>query len=177
MPSDERLQELLGRIQEDERLRGDLEDQAAKALVHWALAQTQQLAQIDTDDETLEAHAKAIRTAARTAARSGEQQPQQVLELAETSLKEVDPALVERLALRKELFGGGVQREQARFRAAATEAPAIAEADLLQAPAGPPVSHAVFTPVGSRVAAHIQRLARQLAALIATMERGEGRHA
>ncbi|HEX9369717.1 MAG TPA: hypothetical protein VF897_01875, partial [Roseiflexaceae bacterium] len=38
MVEDERRQRIVERIQEDERLRGDLEDEAAKALLSWASA-------------------------------------------------------------------------------------------------------------------------------------------
>lgn len=184
MPTNELLQELLERIQEDERLRGDLEDQAAQALVAWVVRQTEQLSAIDVTDEDLETHAKTIRMAARSAARSGEQQPQQVLERAETSLREADPALTERLALRKELFSGLVSRETAPLRAAAdpaTTGSPVSEADLASAPAGPPVAQrlsdarpdaaSVFqdpavAPAARGIAAVIQRLASDLSSLI-----------
>jgi hypothetical protein len=123
--------------------------------------------------------------AARSAARSGEQQPQQVLELAATNLREADPALTERLALRKELFSGLVSRETAPLRAAVdpvTTGSPVSEVDLANVPAGPPVAQRVSdartdaasvfqdpsaAPVARGIAAVIQRLASDLGSLIA----------
>jgi hypothetical protein len=83
----ERQQRLIERILEDERLRGDLEDTAATALVEWA---SQRVATAAADparpDAEVEAEVQAIRAAARSAARSGETEVQRVIELANAAL-------------------------------------------------------------------------------------------
>ncbi len=89
MAENERQQRLIERVQEDERLRGDLEDTAATALVEWA---SQRVATAAADparpDAEVEAEVQAIRAAARSAARSGESEPQRVIELATAALAE-----------------------------------------------------------------------------------------
>ncbi|MBU6333738.1 MAG: hypothetical protein KGS47_04985 [Chloroflexi bacterium] len=72
MVDDDQRQAWLERLQEDERLRGDLEDAAALALLEWAQQQTQ----IACDDESMdlagiEIEVQQIRAAARAAARAG----------------------------------------------------------------------------------------------------------
>jgi hypothetical protein len=83
----ERQQRLIERVLEDERLRGDLEDTAATALVEWA---SQRVATAAADparpDAEVEAEVQAIRAAARSAARSGETEAQRVIELANAAL-------------------------------------------------------------------------------------------
>src|SRR5690606_12488157 len=71
----------------DERLRGDLEDNAAIALLKWA-SQCVATAAADPNrpDEEVEAEVQAIRSAARQAARSGESEPQRVVALAAEAL-------------------------------------------------------------------------------------------
>jgi hypothetical protein len=88
----ERKQELLDRIQEDERLRGDLEDTAARELVAWALRKAEQAIDAgERADDEIEAHVQAVRSAARAAARSGALAPQKVIQLAEKQLAEALP--------------------------------------------------------------------------------------
>jgi hypothetical protein len=83
----QRQQRMLERVQEDERLRGDLPDEAATALVEWA---SQRVATAAVDparpDAEVEAEVQAIRAAARAAARAGETDPQRLLAIAETEL-------------------------------------------------------------------------------------------
>jgi hypothetical protein len=87
MSENDRQQRLIERVQEDERLRGDLTDDAATALVEWA---SQRVAAAAADparpDTDVEAEVQAIRTAARAAARAGEADSQRVVALAEAAL-------------------------------------------------------------------------------------------
>lgn len=87
MAENERQELLIERIQEDERLRGDLEDAAAKALVAWA---SERVAQAASDperpDAEVEAEVLAIRAAARKASHSGESDAQAVIAHAEQAL-------------------------------------------------------------------------------------------
>lgn len=84
MEISERALRSIERIQEDERLRGDLEDRAATALVEWASALAVSIADDPTrSDSEVETAIQAIRSAARTASRSGESEPQQVIAAAE----------------------------------------------------------------------------------------------
>jgi hypothetical protein len=77
------------RIQEDERLRGDLPDEAAQALVQWAGKHASQIANDHTrSDDEVEALIKLVRSAARFAARTGLLGPQQVIDAAEAALRE-----------------------------------------------------------------------------------------
>ncbi|GAB4113493.1 MAG: hypothetical protein Fur005_28770 [Roseiflexaceae bacterium] len=77
------------RIQEDERLRGDLPDEAAQALVQWAGQHASQIANDHTrSDDEVEALIKLVRSAARFAARTGLLGPQQVIDAAEAALRE-----------------------------------------------------------------------------------------
>jgi hypothetical protein len=83
----ERQQRMLERVQEDERLRGDLPDDAATALVEWASRRVAIAAAEPTrPDAEVEAEVQAIRAAARAAARAGQTEPQRVLAIAETKL-------------------------------------------------------------------------------------------
>jgi len=87
MTENDRQQRLIERVQEDERLRGDLTDDAATALVEWA---SQRVAAAAANparpDDDVEAEVQAIRTAARAAARAGEGDPQRVVALADATL-------------------------------------------------------------------------------------------
>jgi hypothetical protein len=87
MTNDERKQRMAERILEDESLRGDLEDDAATALVAWA---SERAAAAAADpgrpDDELEIQVGAIRQAARAAARSGETEPRRLIALAEARL-------------------------------------------------------------------------------------------
>ena len=87
MSENQRQQRMLERVQEDERLRGDLPDDAATALVEWA---SQRVATAAANparpDAEVEAEVQAIRAAARAAARAGETDPQRLLAIAETQL-------------------------------------------------------------------------------------------
>jgi hypothetical protein len=83
----ERQQRMVERIQEDERLRGDLPDDAAAALVEWAGKRVAAAAaDAARPDAAVEAEVQAIRAAARAAARSGESDPPHLLALAEAKL-------------------------------------------------------------------------------------------
>lgn len=89
MAENERQQRLIERVQEDERLRGDLEGDVAKALVQWASERVGVAAADPTrPDAEVEAEAQAIRAAARTAARAGESDARQVVALAEEMLRQ-----------------------------------------------------------------------------------------
>src|SRR5215207_10487176 len=87
MTTNERQQRMAERILEDESLRGDLEDDAATALVDWA---SQRAATAAADparpDAEVEAQVQLIRQAARAAACSGETEPRRLIALAEASL-------------------------------------------------------------------------------------------
>jgi len=87
MTTNERQQRMAERILEDENLRGDLEDDAATALVDWAskraAAAAADPARTDAD---VEAQVQAIRQAASAAARSGETEPQRLIALAAARL-------------------------------------------------------------------------------------------
>jgi hypothetical protein len=75
------------RILEDENLRGDLEDDAATALVDWASKRAAAAAADPArTDAVVEAQVQAIRQAARAAARSGETEPQRLIALAAAKL-------------------------------------------------------------------------------------------
>ncbi|MDZ4717823.1 MAG: hypothetical protein SH847_05085 [Roseiflexaceae bacterium] len=76
----ERAQRSIEAIQEDERLRGDLEDSAAIALVEWASALATTIANDpNRSDSEVDAAVQSIRKAARSASRSGTNDPQQVV--------------------------------------------------------------------------------------------------
>lgn len=86
---DERTALLLERLQEDESLRGDLEDRAAVALLAWASARIREVAaDPQRGDEALAADVQAIRQAARAAARMGMNDPQQVVAAAAMTLQQ-----------------------------------------------------------------------------------------
>lgn len=87
MTENERLQRLAERIQEDERLRGDLEDDLASALLAWAIERVEVAAADPArPDAEVEPEVQAIRAAAQAAARSGESDPQRLITLAEAGL-------------------------------------------------------------------------------------------
>ena len=87
MSENERQQRMVERIQEDERLRGDLEDAAATALVEWA---SERVAAAAADparpDAEVDADVQAVRAAVRTASHSGEGDPQRLIARAEAAL-------------------------------------------------------------------------------------------
>jgi hypothetical protein len=87
MTENERQQRMVERILEDERLRGDLEDTAATALIQWASERAGAAAADPArPDDAVEADVQAVRKAARTAALSGETDPQRLLAVAESNL-------------------------------------------------------------------------------------------
>jgi hypothetical protein len=87
MSQNERQQRVVERILEDERLRGDLEDTAATALVNWASARAEAAAADPArPDNAVEAEVQAVRMAARSAARSAESDPLRLIALAEAAL-------------------------------------------------------------------------------------------
>lgn len=95
MAENERQQRMAERILEDERLRGDLEDDAATPLINWA---SERAAAAASDparpDDAVEAEVAAVRQATRTAARSGETEPAKLIALAEQTLANSAPAPV-----------------------------------------------------------------------------------
>ena len=87
MVEDERRQRIVERIQEDERLRGDLEDEAANALLSWASARAgAAAADPSRPDAAVEADVQAVRAATRAAARAGESDPRRLIAVAEAEL-------------------------------------------------------------------------------------------
>jgi hypothetical protein len=87
MSENERQQRMVERILEDERLRGDLEDPAATALINWASARAAAAAADPGRPEAeVEAEVQAIRAATRAAARSGEHNPHRLIAQAEAAL-------------------------------------------------------------------------------------------
>src|SRR5262245_40435690 len=89
----ERVQQAVERIQEDERLRGDLEDTAARALVGWASERATAVAGDPArSDEEVEQALLAIRRAARLAARSGAVDAGQVVTAAADLLRQQEGA-------------------------------------------------------------------------------------
>jgi hypothetical protein len=87
MTMNERQQRMAERILEDENLRGDLEDDAATALVDWASERAAAAAADSArSDAVVEAQVQAIRQAARAAALSGETEPQRLIALAAARL-------------------------------------------------------------------------------------------
>jgi hypothetical protein len=90
----QRQQRMVERIQEDERLPGDLPDDAATALVEWASRRAAAAAaDPQRPDAAVEAEVQMIRAAARAAARAGEQDVPRLLALAEAELTQrVAPA-------------------------------------------------------------------------------------
>jgi hypothetical protein len=87
MTQNERQQRMIERLQEDERLRGDLSGDAAQALVAWA---SEKVCQATEDpsrpDAEVEAEVQAIRSAARLVARSGENDARTVIAQANAAL-------------------------------------------------------------------------------------------
>ena len=78
---------MVERVQEDERLRGDLPDEAAAALVEWASKRVAAAsAAAARPDAEVEAEVQTIRAAARAAARAGETNPQRLLAVAEAEM-------------------------------------------------------------------------------------------
>lgn len=87
MSENKRQQRMIERVQEDERLRGNLSDEAAAALVEWASQRvTAAAADPARPDVDVEAEVQAIRAAARSAARAGQADPQRVIGLADAAL-------------------------------------------------------------------------------------------
>lgn len=86
--SNERALLLLERLQEDESLRGDLQDPAATALLDWASARIREVAADETRaDALVNADVRAIRQAARMAASAAVDDPQQVVAMAAAALQ------------------------------------------------------------------------------------------
>jgi hypothetical protein len=87
MSTEERQQRMAERILEDEHLRGDLEDDAATALIDWASKRAAAVAADSANsDAAVEAQVQAIRQAAGAAARSGETAPKRLIALAAAKL-------------------------------------------------------------------------------------------
>jgi hypothetical protein len=87
MTTNERQQRMAERILEDEHLRGDLEDDAATALIDWASARAAAAAADPArTDAAVESQVQAIRQAARAAALSGETEPHRLIALASAKL-------------------------------------------------------------------------------------------
>jgi hypothetical protein len=87
MSNSDRRQQIVERIQEDERLRGDLAGEAAMALVQWAVQRAEATIATSQPDEVVDTAVTAIRSAARSAARSGATTAQEVIAQAEAELK------------------------------------------------------------------------------------------
>jgi hypothetical protein len=87
MARNDRRRRVLERLGEDERLRGDLEDTAASALLAWAERRARAAAD-DTSqsDQQVEAMVQAVRAAVQAAATSGETEPRRLVALAESQL-------------------------------------------------------------------------------------------
>jgi hypothetical protein len=89
MPENERQQRIIERIQEDERLRGDLEDDAATPLINWAIQRASAVAaNTALPDDSVDAEVQAVRKAVQAAARSGETEPTRLIALAEGALNQ-----------------------------------------------------------------------------------------
>lgn len=85
-----RRQLMIERVLEDERLRGDLDDTAATALLEWACRRVGAIAGDPArSDEQVEHEVQALRRATLLAANSGAQVPDQVLAVAEAQLTQV----------------------------------------------------------------------------------------
>jgi hypothetical protein len=93
MAPNDRRRMVLERLEEDERLRGGLEDDAASALLAWAARRTGAAADDPSrSDQQVEAVAQAVRAAAYAAATSGETEPQRLVARAETELRTMTAA-------------------------------------------------------------------------------------
>jgi hypothetical protein len=89
MTENERQQRIVERIYEDERLRGDLEDDAATPLLAWAAERAGDAAADPArPDEAVEEGVRAVRAAVRAAAGSGETEPTRLIALAEAELRQ-----------------------------------------------------------------------------------------
>lgn len=87
MPTQEqkqRLERIIERLQEDERLRGDLQDSAAQSLLEWAIAQVSAAAQ--KGESELQEAVRNVRQAAVKAASSGLSEPEQIIAVANRAL-------------------------------------------------------------------------------------------
>jgi hypothetical protein len=121
---------MVERVQEDERLRGDLPDDAATALVEWASERVAAAAaDLTRPDAQVEAEVQAIRAAARAAARAGETDPQRLLAQAETEL-------AQRIATAAQPAVAAPVAEQPAPPSPASEQPAVA-APVAEQPAPP----------------------------------------
>lgn len=88
MSTVERTQSAIERLHEDERIRGDLGDGAARALLEWATRQVTMVASdASRSDAEVAAGVQAIRTAARIAAREGQALADAVVAAAEHALR------------------------------------------------------------------------------------------
>lgn len=93
MSDNSRQQRLLERLEEDERLRGDLAGEAAQQLLDWARTKVLALTNDPSrPDSEVEAQVQAVRSAARQAARAGTQEAQQVVALAEAAYAATMPS-------------------------------------------------------------------------------------
>ena len=92
MSIQQRIQSAVERIQADQRLRGDLEDQPARALVEWAVTQATAIAgDLQRSDDEVEARLKSLRSAAYAAARIGAGAAEQVVAAAERAFRAAGP--------------------------------------------------------------------------------------
>lgn len=90
MSNSDRRQLVIERILEDEHLRGDLEDAAARELLGWATARASVIAGNPANtDADVQAQVRTLRQAALSAASMGEQDPARVVALAESALAAV----------------------------------------------------------------------------------------
>lgn len=87
MSENSRQQRMIERVQEDERLRGDLAGENAQQLVDWATAKVRAFAaDANQSDDEVEAQVQAVRFAARHAAQAGVHEPHRIIALAEETL-------------------------------------------------------------------------------------------
>jgi hypothetical protein len=87
MSESNRKQMIVERLLEDERLRGDLTDPAARELLDWATARAAAIAGDPArSDAEVDAEVRELRRATLLAAISGEQEPARVLAHAEAQL-------------------------------------------------------------------------------------------
>jgi hypothetical protein len=172
MTNTDRQQRMAERILEDESLRGDLEDDAAAALVDWASQRAESAAAdpAQTDDQ-VEAQVQLIRQAARAAALSGETEPKLLIAFAESRLAPADApdpkaAATTSSAATTQAKTRAEQPANARAvgaeRAATPTAPATSAVDATSIPSDSAAASKPVKPAGARIRRKRSRLARFL---------------
>jgi hypothetical protein len=143
MTDSDRRQRIIERIQEDERLRGDLAGEAARALVEWAVRRAEAAIDAAQSDESVDAAVMAIRAAARAAAHSGATTAQEVIAKAEAALALPEHAHVSGIAAPADSSASGVQAGTEPIDAP----PPIMAMDSLSAPVLPQPEPPIPQPV------------------------------